>query len=259
MRQQELKGIQVIEQQTEQIRQTEHSEMTFIPIAAGTFTMGSPNGAQRRDRAAYAKQVTLTEDFEIQTTEVTQRQYFEVMGNNPSHYKRREYCEGQHRVVEGIELCPDNPVEMVSWHDVQDFLAKLNQTKNDRYTYRLPTTEEWEYAARAGTVSAYFFGDGGWNMGDYAWFNKNSRNKNFRRQTYPVGLKGPNPWGLYDLYGNVWEWVSLPASSGKPPSATRGNSYIGHAWQMRSASYTYKHTYPGRGLPVIGIRLVRNL
>ena len=222
MRQQELKGIQVIEQQTEQIRQTEHSEMTFIPIAAGTFTMGSPNGAQRRDRAAYAKQVTLTEDFEIQTTEVTQRQYFEVMGNNPSHYKRREYCEGQHRVVEGIELCPDNPVEMVSWHDVQDFLAKLNQTKNDRYTYRLPTTEEWEYAARAGTVSAYFFGDGGWNMGDYAWFNKNSRNKNFRRQTYPVGLKGPNPWGLYDLYGNVWEWVSLPASSGKPPSATRG-------------------------------------
>ena len=273
--QQEPETIQGLQQQTQksqQIHQTQTSQpppppeirlleaqnpsMTFAFIEAGTFTMGSPDGEQRRDRAAQAHEVTLTEDFEIQTTEITQRQYFEIMKKNPSFYKGQQYCENEHRVIEGVELCPNNPVEMVSWHDVQDFLAELNQSKNDGYTYRLPTTEEWEYAARAGTATAYFFGDYASEMGDYAWYSQNSRNKNFRRQTYAVGLKRPNPWRLHDVYGNVWEWVSL-SSSGELASATRGNSYIGHAWQMRSASYAYKRTYPGRGLPVIGFRLVR--
>lgn len=106
------------------------------------------------------------------------------MGSSPSYYK-------------GDDL----PVEKVSWNDVQDFIKKLNE-KEGGNKYRLPTEAEWEYSVRAGTTTRYSFGDEESKLGDYAWYYANSGSK-----THEVGQKKPNPWGLYDMHGNVWEWV----------------------------------------------------
>ncbi len=112
--------------------------------------------------------------------EVTQKQWHEVMGTNPSTFK-------------GDDL----PVESVSWNDVQKFIKKLNKKENTN-KYRLPSEAEWEYAARAGTTTRYSFGDDARKLRNYAWYYANS---NF--ETHPVGEKKPNTWGLYDMHGNV--------------------------------------------------------
>jgi formylglycine-generating enzyme required for sulfatase activity len=104
------------------------------------------------------------------------------MGYNPSMFKGR-----------------NNPVEIISWLDAQDFITQLNQ-KEGHSRYRLPTEAEWEYAARAGTTTAYYFGSDEFELGAHAWYKGNSQKK-----THPVGKKGANPWGLYDMLGNVWE------------------------------------------------------
>ncbi len=106
------------------------------------------------------------------------------MGNNSSNFK-----------------CDNLPVEQVSWNDVQEFIKKLNE-KEGTNKYRLPSEAEWEYAVRAGTTTRYSFGDDESKLGEYAWYDSNSGSK-----THPVGEKKPNPWGLYDMHGNVWEWV----------------------------------------------------
>ncbi len=122
--------------------------------------------------------------FELGKYEVTQAQWKqmwqEMMGNNPSHFQNCDQC----------------PVENVSWNDAQEFIKKLN-AMNDGYTYRLPTEAEWEYACRAGTS-----GDYAGDLDSMAWYKNNSGG-----QTHPVGQKQPNGFGLYDMHGNVWEWV----------------------------------------------------
>ncbi len=116
--------------------------------------------------------------------EVTQKEWREVMGSNPSRFT-------------GDNL----PVEQVSWNDVREFIKKLNENEGTD-KYRLPSEAEWEYACRAGTTTRYSFGDSESKLGDYAWYCDNSGGK-----THPVGKKKPNPYGLYDMHGNVWEWV----------------------------------------------------
>ncbi|MBI2921952.1 MAG: formylglycine-generating enzyme family protein [Planctomycetes bacterium] len=152
--------------------------MDFVKVKAGTFTMGT-KGEEKRE----ARQVTLTKDFWLQTTEVTQAQWGALMGTNPS-----------------ANQDPNCPVERVSWDDCQAFVAKLNARLKGK-TASLPTEAEWEYACRAGSAAKWSFGDDPSRITDHAWLASNSGKK-----TQPVGKKLPNAWGLYDMHGNVWEW-----------------------------------------------------
>ncbi len=148
-------------------------EMVHLP--GGEFQMGSGNGASDEGPVHRVR----IAPFSIGKYEVTQAQWKAVMGgNNPSYFK-------------GDSL----PVENVSWEYVKEFLKKLGNG------YRLPTEAEWEYAARGGTSTKWSFGDDESRLGEYAWYFENAG-----ISTHPVGQKKPNPFGLYDMHGNVWEW-----------------------------------------------------
>lgn len=223
-------------------------EMMHIP--SGVFTMGSPtNESDGYDDEEPVHHVTIPKAFYLGKYQVTQKQWYEVMGDNPSHFK-------------GDDL----PVENVSWNDVQEFIQKLNEKENT-HKYRLPSEAEWEYAARAGTTTRYFFGDDGSKLGEYAWFDENSGDK-----THPVGKKEANPWGLYDVHGNVLECVQDTyhgTYSGAPTdgsvwedgvSATRVNR--GGSWlaDARSCQSTYRNfDAPGIRYYNHGFRLVRDV
>lgn len=158
--------------------------MEFVLIPAGSFTMGDPSFEAGKGAGMPQHKVTISKPFYMGKYEVTQAQWQEVMGDNPAHFNG-----------------PNNPVENVSWEDAQEFIRLLN-AKEGHNRYRLPTEAEWEYAARAGTSSTYSFGDNINEFAEHGWFNGNAGGK-----THPVGEKRPNPWGLYDMHGNVFEWV----------------------------------------------------
>jgi formylglycine-generating enzyme required for sulfatase activity len=153
--------------------------MKLAWIPPGTFQMGSNDG---EDDEKPVHTVRITRDFYMGVHEVTQGQYQQVMGTNPSKFK-------------GSNL----PVEQVSWDDAVEFCKKLSQKEGK--TYRLPTEAQWEYACRAGTTTKFSFGDSESQLGEYAWYSGNSGSK-----THPVGDREPNAWGLYDMHGNVFEW-----------------------------------------------------
>jgi formylglycine-generating enzyme required for sulfatase activity len=157
----------------------------MVFVKGGTFTMGctSEQGSECLNSEKPSHSVTLS-DFYIGKYEVTQKQWVHVMGSNPSYFK-------------GDDL----PVENISWNDVQEFIRKLNQQTGKRY--RLPTEAEWEYAARGGNKSGGYKYSGGNNIGNVAWYKYNSGSN-----THKVGTKSPNELGIYDMSGNVYEWVS---------------------------------------------------
>ena len=239
------------------------SNDNFVKIKAGTFQMGTPSSESDRDSDETLHTVTITRDFEMQSTVVTQAQYFLVMGNNQSDFKNRSYCSSDYVEINGTSLCPNHPVENVSWNDAQDFINKLNATDAD-FSYRLPTEAEAEYAIRAGTQSAYWFGDNADRLSDYAWFNRNSGGL-----THAVGTKPANPWGLYDASGNVWQWVSdwyskdLSSSHQTDPVGAasgsyrvlRGGGWYYNAQYLRSGIRSYG--VPGNHFSIAGFRLVR--
>ncbi|MDR1922574.1 MAG: formylglycine-generating enzyme family protein [Candidatus Adiutrix sp.] len=203
--------------------------MEFVLIPAGSFTMGADKNFEKaNDWETPAHRVTISQPFYLGKYEATQSQWEAVTGYNPSWFK------GQ-----------NNPVEQVSWEDVQVFIEKLNQ-KEGGNKYRLPTEAEWEYAARAGTTNIYSFGDDAEALGRYAWYGEDA----YSGSTHPVGQKEPNPWGLYDMHGNVWEWVQdwygenyyagSPATDPQgPPSGSsrvdRGGGFSNDAGSCRSA------------------------
>jgi formylglycine-generating enzyme required for sulfatase activity len=220
--------------------------MEFVLIPAGSFQMGADrNFEEASDDETPQHRVTISRPFYLGKTEVTQAQWTAVMGNNPSKFKGRT-----------------NPVEQVSWDDVQEFIRRLNR-KEGTDKYRLPTEAEWEYAARAGTTSAYSFGDDASYLGRYAWYDGNSGDR-----PHPVGQKPPNAWGLHDMHGNVWEWVQdwydgnyygrSPSTDPRGPSSGssrvyRGGSWIYDAAYCRSANrYSY---WPDYRYDNLGFRL----
>ncbi len=160
----------------------------FVYIKPGSYTMGS-NSEEYDEEPAH--KVTLTKGFHMQTTEVTQGQWQDVMKTKP--WSGKEY----------VKESRDNPAVYVSWNDIKEFISRLNSL--DGKKYRLPTEAEWEYAARAGSLSKYCFGDSEYKLGEYAWYSKNTWDFG-EKYSHSVGTKKPNQWGLYDMHGNVWEW-----------------------------------------------------
>ena len=227
--------------------------MDFVWIEPGTFMMGSPESEPgRQSREGPLHEVELSRGFWLGKYEVTQGEWEAVMGSNPS------YFEGDSR----------RPVEFVSWHDVQEFIAKLNAAAGEA-VYRLPTEAEWEYACRAGTTTRWSLGDEDGDdkslLGNYAWYDCNDG-----CDTKAVGGKLPNRWGLHDMHGNVWEWVQdwfdydyynrsprvdpLGPSSGSR-RVIRGGSFSFFAQYVRSAE-RYRHL-PGDRHGDVGVRLLR--
>ncbi len=208
-------------------------KMEFVLIPAGEFMMGSSEAERQialvQETDGWAKEriptegpqhnVKITQRFYLGKYEVTQAQWQAVMGNNPSRFKD-----------------PMHPVKQVSWDDIQPFLAKLNAAFQKKgMLFRLPTEAEWEYACRAGTTTAFYFGDNPALLAQHGWFKDNSGGK-----THPVGQGQPNPWGLYDMHGNVWEWCSdwygadyyaksPPADPTGPPTGSH-RVYRGGGW-----------------------------
>jgi formylglycine-generating enzyme required for sulfatase activity len=230
--------------------------MTFVSIPEGDFMMGSPADEPGRANDEERHWVTISKPFYIQTTEVTQRQWQNVMGKNPSHFK---------------DCGDDCPVEVVSWNDAQAFIKRLNEVEG-KNQYRLPTEAEWEYASRARTTTPFFTGN--CISTDQANYDGNKPisccpSGKYKKSTGKVGSLPPNPWGLYDMYGNVWEWCQdwkgvYPAgqvtdpkgpSSGKD-RVLRGGSWLDDARNLRSARrFSYSPDFRDYD---IGLRVVRD-
>jgi formylglycine-generating enzyme required for sulfatase activity len=218
--------------------------MKFVWIPPGNFMMGSPKVEKERHDGETQHKVTLTKGFYMGVHTVTQEQWQEVMGNNPSHYKGEKNL----------------PVDNVSWDDCQEFIKKLGEKTKDKKAYRLPTEAEWEYACRAGTTTPFHFGEtisteqANYN-GDFVYGN--GKKGVLRNKTTPVGSFPANAWGLHDMHGNVFQWCQdwygeYPNNEETDPRGPtkglgfargqervlRGGSEGTHPWACRSA-YRY--------------------
>ena len=239
---------------------TNAQKMTFIRIEPGKFLMGSPEREAGRSRNEPRHEMVISKAFYLQETEVTVAQWRAVMGKKWFMRKKGE---------------PNMPVTRVSFFECEKFIKALNQ--KGPYTYRLPTEAEWEYACRAGSTTAYHWGD---NIDcSRAMYGNNSQKASECVIYYgtlgikpdgpaPVKQFAPNAWGLYDMHGNVWEWCSdhfipymtqLERGMGHFMVAAenrirRGGSWYKFAEALRSANRAYAH--PGARFRTTGFRLV---
>jgi formylglycine-generating enzyme required for sulfatase activity len=225
--------------------------MKFVWIPPGRFTMGSPNSEKGRGDDEITRKVTLTKGFYMGVHAVTQEQWQAVIGANPSSFKGEKNL----------------PVEQVSWDDCLGFCKKLGE--KDKRPYRLPTEAEWEYACRAGTATAYHFGDT--VSTDQANYNGNfiygtGTKGAYREKTVPVGSFPANAWGLHDMHGNVWQWChdwhggysTKDLVDPRGPAAgmarvLRGGSWGSHPIFCRSANRNFSE--PDRRTEFYGCRV----
>jgi formylglycine-generating enzyme required for sulfatase activity len=237
------------------------SKAEMVQLPAGRFIMGD------KDQADAAPHEVSLSAFYMDKCPVSQDQFQKVMGANPSRWK------GAH-----------NPVEQVRWSDAVKYCNQRSQLEGlepcydlrawkcnfEANGYRLPTEAEWEYACRAGSTTAYFFGDDPSKLGDYAWYEKNSGG-----HPRPVGQKQPNGWGLFDICGNVWEWCNdfyqvdyypeAPRQDPKGPKEGQNKVLRGGAWRFSAESCRSGYRYnenPGYadvcfGYDIYGFRCVR--
>jgi len=205
-------------------------QLAMVAIAGGTFLMGSPLTEAKRFVNESPQHPVTIQNFYLGKFAVTQTQWQQIMGSNPSKF-----------------LGGDRPIEQLDWFMAQEFTQRLAQHTGRQY--RLPSEAEWEYACRAGTQTAYTFGDKEAELATYAWYSTNAEN-----QTHPVGQKQPNAWGLYDMHGNIWEWCEddwLDSYRNAPIDGSpvrgrgdrsnllkivRGGSWLNNPWNCRSAS-----------------------
>jgi len=229
--------------------------MKLVLIPPGEFMMGSPSNEKYRARDEGPQhRVKITEPFYMGVTEVTQEQWQTVIDSDPWS---GEVHGGRSK---------DGAANYISWNEATEFCRKLSQKTGQ--TVRLPTEAEWEHACRAGSTTAYCFGDSAHRLGEYAWYEDNAEDAG---KDYPQrgAEKKPNAWGLYDMHGNVWEWCQdwyesgyygkSPASD--PPGAASGNSRVlrGGCWSDRSSSCRLanrNYTTPTDTLTLYGFRVV---
>jgi formylglycine-generating enzyme required for sulfatase activity len=220
----------------------------LLTLPSGIFDMGSASGSEE-DANTPRRTVNIT-SFAIGKYEVTQAQWFAIMGTKPSMFK-------------GDDL----PVEQVTWKLSKEFCRKLSEKTGQ--TYRLPSEAEWEYAARAGSTTDMYFGSDTKGISDHAWFDDNSE-----ETTHVAGQKLPNAFGLHDMYGNVWEWTLdcwNTSYAGAPVDGTawtagdcsmrvvRGGSWYNKLRSLKSnarTKYSSEIRYNSRGG---GLRVVREL
>ena len=237
--------------------------MELIEIPAGKFTMGSPAGEKNHQADEEQDAVTLTKPFGLGKTEVTQGQWEQVMGTEPWKGK------------ENVQADKDGAAMYVSWDDATAFCQKLTDLERKagklkaNEEYRLPTEAEWEYACRAGTTTAYSFGDDASTFGEYGWFSGNTVDGNSGEQyAHKVGIKKPNPWGLFDMHGNVWEWCSdgfgTTLSGGTDPVGPNGGSdrgLRGGGWGINQDGCRSAYRYdvvPSFRRSALGFRVARS-
>ena len=186
---------------------------TMVGVKAGTFLMGGTEeqGTDVTSSELPVREVTLSQNFSLGQTEVTQALWVAVMGSNPSYFSPTSGYPNDLR----------RPVEQVSWNDCQEFIARLNALTGR--TFRLPTEAEWEFAARGGVMSLGYKYSGSNNLDEVGWYNANSNSV-----PQPVGTKAPNELGIYDMSGNVYEWVedwynTYPDEAQTNPVCTEGS------------------------------------
>lgn len=235
------------------------TKLVLKRVEAGSFIMGE-------DQSDESHRVTLTKPFYMALFETTQRQWELVMGSNPSHF-----ADYLNRAVLPVECVSYNMIrgasEGAKWPvsnavDADSFLGRLRARTG--IDFDLPTEAQWEYACRAGTTTEYSYGDS--EDGAYMWYHGNCSGKNYR--THVVGTMLPNPWGFYDLYGNVWEWCrdwyGNPGYGTDPMGPFSGSSRAGRGGSMISDSFDCTSScrsgnYPSVTFYYNGFRLVRGL
>ncbi len=207
--------------------------MKLVQIQPGEFLMGSPESEKDRDDSEHQHRVRITQPYFLASTEVTQKQWEDVMRTTP--------WKGKLSVKEG----PNYAATYVSWEDAQEFCRKLSAKEG--VTYRLPTEAQWEYACRAGAKTQYGFGDDDARLSVHAWwggfFNGNAKDEQYAHE---VGRKRPNAWGLHDMHGNVWEWCldwyesdyykNSPVSDPTGPRSGQVRVYRGGGWHDYASS-----------------------
>ena len=253
--------------------QTNSIRMKLVLIPPGEFDMGSTpeevaeliaEGQRQKTHdwhlsrvasEAPRHRVQITKPFYLGLCEVTQTEYEQVMGKNPS-----EFASDSNR-----------PVERVSWNEASEFCRKLSEFPAEKAAgavYRLPTEAEWEYACRAGTTTRFDFGDDPASMDQHAWWRSSSQGR-----TQPVGRLQPNAWALFDMHGNVWEWCAdwwaadyyakSPAADPAGPDSGAERVLRGGAWKydnpLNFRCAFRNHDLPAKGYHDNGFRVARSL
>ncbi|MEW6237555.1 MAG: formylglycine-generating enzyme family protein [Candidatus Omnitrophota bacterium] len=239
-----------------------YKPLEMILIKSGAFMMGSPEDERGRSADETPHQTAVSQCFYMAKYELTQGQWRAVMGYPVSEF----------------DFNPNHPVDNVSWEDCQQYIKRLNAM--GKGVFRLPTEAEWEYASRAGTTARFWFGDAleysdsGSEyipfIDQYMWWTGNNTYNGYIGGTKEAGIKTPNPWGLYDMYGNVWEWcqdwygayADGPQIDPQGPESGTSRTLRGGSWNgmLKDARSAARNSYPPyERNHYVGFRLVREL